>query len=76
MASRISQMAFDDLDAPHRGGAQGAGLLRRMRLRRRFFHFLRTFWMRCTSRVIPLAGYAVSRESGVEDLMRRSREGI
>lgn len=76
MASHIGRMAFDDLDAPPVVVGARNWITPPDELEDAFFPFPSDIVDAVHTHVRPLKGYDVSRPSGDEEWIRRSREGV
>ena len=76
MAAKITQFAFDELDAPPVVLGARNWITPADEVEDAFFPYASDFLDAIHEHIIPLKGYSVQRESGTEDLLRRNREGI
>jgi 2-oxoisovalerate dehydrogenase E1 component len=76
MAAKITQLAFDELDAPPVVVGSRNWIVPADEVEDCFFPFPADILDAIHEYVMPLKGYAVKRECGAEDLMRRSRAGV
>ena len=76
MASKISQFAFDDLDAPPVVVGARNWITPADEVEEAFFPFPCDFIDAVHEHIQPLPGHVVSRDGSTRDLMRRSRLGV
>jgi len=76
MAAKITQFAFDDLDAPPVVVGARNWITPADEVEDTFFPFPADILDAIHEHIIPLNGYAVERENHIEELMRRNREGV
>lgn len=76
MAAKITQLAFDELDAPPVVVGSRNWITPADEQEDAFFPQPSDILDAIHTHVIPLKGYAVKRECTCEDLLRRSREGV
>jgi 2-oxoisovalerate dehydrogenase E1 component len=76
MAAKITQFAFDELDAPPTVVGARNWITPADEVEDAFFPYPADLLDAVHEHIIPLKGYTVGRECSVEELMRRSREGI
>jgi 2-oxoisovalerate dehydrogenase E1 component len=76
MAAKITQLAFDELDAPPVVVGARNWITPADEVEDAFFPFPSDILDAVHEHIIPLAGYRVQRPSGREELMRRSALGI
>lgn len=75
-AGKITQLAFDELDAPPVVVGARNWITPADEVEDAFFPFPVDIIDAVHEHIIPLKGYTVSRENSVEDLLRRSAEGV
>jgi 2-oxoisovalerate dehydrogenase E1 component len=76
MASNISQMAFDSLDAPVAVVGARNWITPCAEMEESFFPQKEWIVDTVHERVLPLAGHAPSTSQGVEEMLRRNRRGV
>ena len=76
MAAKITQLAFDDLDAPPVVLGARNWITPPDEVEDAFFPFPSDFLDAVHAHLHPLPGYEVKRRADAEDLLRRSREGV
>jgi 2-oxoisovalerate dehydrogenase E1 component len=76
MASRVAQLAFDDLDAPPVVVGARNWITPPDEVEDSFFPFPQDILDAVHEHILPLKGYTVQRPGDRAELMRRSREGI
>ena len=76
MAAKITQLAFDELDAPPVVIGARNWITPADEVEDAFFPMASDFLDAIHTHILPLKGYSVVRECGREDLMRRSAEGV
>ena len=76
MAAKITQFAFDELDAPPVVLGARNWITPADEVEDAFFPYASDFLDAIHEHIIPLKGYSVQCECGTEDLLRRNREGI
>jgi len=76
MAAKISQFAFDELDAPPIVVGARNWITPADEVEDAFFPFPSDIIDAVHEHIIPLKGYTVQRENSIDDLMRRSAEGV
>ena len=76
MAAKLTQLAFDELDAPPVVIGARNWITPADEVEDAFFPMVSDFLDAVHTHILPLKGYSVVRECGREDLMRRSREGV
>ncbi len=76
MAAKITQLAFDELDAPPVVVGARNWITPADEVEDTFFPFTNDILDAIHEHVIPLSGYQVQRPSGVKELLRRSALGI
>src|SRR5205085_7614647 len=76
MAAKITQLAFDELDAPPVVVGARNWITPADEVEDAFFPFVSDLLDAVHTHVVPLKGYVVQRECGVEELMRRSARGV
>jgi 2-oxoisovalerate dehydrogenase E1 component len=76
MAAKITQFAFDELDAPPTVVGARNWITPADEVEDAFFPYPCDLLDAVHEHIVPLKGYTLSRDCGVEELMRRSREGI
>jgi len=76
MAAKITQFAFDELDAPPTVVGARNWITPADEVEDAFFPFLVDIIDAVHEHIKPLAGYSVTRDCSVPDLMRRSRVGL
>jgi 2-oxoisovalerate dehydrogenase E1 component len=76
MASRVTQLAFDELDAPPTVVGARNWITPPDEIEQAFFPFAVDILDAVHNHVVPLKGYTPSRPCDTADLLRRSREGI
>jgi 2-oxoisovalerate dehydrogenase E1 component len=76
MASKVTQCAFTDLDAPPTVVGARNWITPADEVEDAFFPYPSDILDAVHTHVLPLDGYTVSRPCDTEDLMRRSREGL
>jgi 2-oxoisovalerate dehydrogenase E1 component len=76
MASKISQFAFDELDAPPVVVGARNWITPADEVEDAFFPYPSDILDAIHEHIQPLPGYAAKRETGSEDLMSRSRAGV
>ena len=76
MAAKITQFAFDELDAPPVVVGARNWITPADEVEDAFFPYPCDILDAVHEHIVPLKGYTVSRDCGDEELMRRSREGI
>ena len=76
MATKISQLAFDELDAPPVVVGARTWITPADEVEDAFFRFASDILDAVHTHLVPLKGYAVGRECGVGELARRSARGV
>lgn len=76
MANKISQFAFDELDAPPVVVGARNWITPQDEVEDAFFPFACDLIDAVHEHIQPLKGYTVSRDCGTRDLLRRSAEGV
>lgn len=76
MAAKITQFAFDELDAPPTVVGARNWITPADEVEDAFFPYPSDILDAVHEHILPLKGYSLTRECGVADLMRRSKEGI
>jgi 2-oxoisovalerate dehydrogenase E1 component len=76
MAAKIAQFAFDELDAPPVVVGARNWITPPDEIEEMFFPFPNDILDAVHQHILPLPGWEVKREAGVDELMRRSAEGI
>jgi 2-oxoisovalerate dehydrogenase E1 component len=76
MAARITQLAFDELDAPPVVVGARNWITPADEQEDAFFPFPSDILDAVHEHIIPLKGYTVQRDNSIEDLLRRNREGV
>lgn len=76
MAARITQFAFDELDAPPTVVGARNWITPPDEVEDAFFPYPQDLLDAVHEHIIPLKGYTVARDCSVSELLRRSREGI
>lgn len=76
MATKITQLAFDHLDAPPVVVGARNWITPPDEVEDSFFPFPSDILDAIHEHILPLDGYSTGRESGTEDLLRRSKEGV
>ena len=76
MASRISQFAFDELDAPPVVVGSRNWITPADEVEDAFFPMASDIIDAVHEHILPLKGYKVARECSTPELLRRSREGV
>ena len=76
IAAKVTQFAFDELDAPPTVVGARNWITPADEVEDAFFPYPCDLLDAIHEHIFPLKGYTVSRECSVEELMRRSREGI
>ena len=76
MAAKITQLAFDELDAPPVVVGSRNWITPADEVEDAFFPFPGDMLDAIHEHVIPLKGYAVKRDCSIEELLRRSRLGV
>ncbi len=76
IAAKITQMAFDELDAPPTIVGARNWITPADEVEDAFFPYPADMLDAVHEHIVPLAGYTVTRDCSVEEMMRRSREGI
>jgi len=76
VANKVSQLAFDELDAPPAVLGARNWITPPAELEDSFFPYPGDFLDAIHEHILPLAGYTVQRECSNEALIRRSREGV
>jgi 2-oxoisovalerate dehydrogenase E1 component len=76
MASKITQLAFDELDAPPVVVGAKNWITPPDEIEDAFFPYLSDLVDAVHEHILPLKGYTVKRDCSVKDLIRRSKEAI
>ena len=76
MAAKITQLAFDHLDAPPVVVGARNWITPPDEVEDSFFPFPSDILDAIHEHILPLDGYSTGRESGAEDILRRSKEGV
>jgi len=76
MAAKITQFAFDELDAPPVVVGARNWITPADEVEDSFFPFAADILDAVHEHIIPLKGYSAARECSAADLLRRSREGV
>jgi len=76
MASTITQLAFDELDAPPAVLGARNWITPPDEIEDAFFPYPSDFLDMIHEHILPLKGYTVQRVCSREELLRRNREGV
>jgi 2-oxoisovalerate dehydrogenase E1 component len=76
MAAKITQFAFDELDAPPTVVGARNWITPADEVEEAFFPYPSDILDAVHEHIIPLKGYTVARDCSIADLMRRTREGL
>lgn len=76
MAAKITQFAFDELDAPPVVVGARNWITPADEVEDSFFPFVADILDAVHEHILPLKGYSTARECNAADLLRRSREGV
>ena len=76
MASKITQLAFDELDAPPVVVGAKNWITPPDEIEDAFFPYGSDLLDAVHEHILPLKGYAVKRDCSVKDLIRRSAQGL